>query len=80
MKPQSISVRIGRVVWHGHGAMPADALARAIGGAIAHRLDAAPADAPVTPEGAPLPAQDVVADTVADAVVDRLGASQGARK
>ncbi len=80
MKPQSISVRIGRVVWHGHGAMPAEALARAIGGALAHRLDAAPADGPVAPESAPLPAQDVVAETVADAVVDRLVPPRGARK
>jgi len=67
VKPQSISVRIGRVVWHGHGAIPADALAHAIGGAIADRLETP------RPDGrAPIAAKGEVAETVADAVVERL--------
>jgi hypothetical protein len=78
VRAQSISVRIGRVIWHGQGALPTEALAHAISTAIAQRLDAAQAQDANVAEPPPTPAQHAAAEAVASAVVERLGRTQGA--
>ncbi len=73
MKPQAISVRIGRVVWHGEGRIPAAVLEQAIGAAIAARVNSTLA--PPRP-GRIEQVASQVADTVAGQWTHSAGASQ----